>query len=362
MSGHQLKLYFGPESGDPPECRPEDLRWDGSRSVPAVVPEFGKRDRFSRWLLEYWVPFRLAAGEDPAADKTILGYFEAGRWAVRCAGDPCLGDLCEAWLLRVNDGLRTASYSRCERAGAKQRALSGETAAKHRRCLGTMLRELAWQGLVREMRTRRPAKRRRGKAAARTVQKPAYTVGQLRSIVAAAEKMPIAGLSGRASVALWRVLYGLAFYTGLRRETVLAAGWQHVEAVGGCDWLRIPASLTKDSESWDGALHPAVLDELGQLHGGERAGLLAPWPYEPDWWYRRHCAAVEAAGIVRERGRDLHGLRRAHTSELRALGFEADVRGLAALMNHSDPATTTQYYVQLGQVRAKYLPQLPAIW
>lgn len=356
-----LRLYTGDEcdrSAAP--CDPEGLKWDRSRLAPVDQPAITSRDRLSRWFTGYWVPLELASGADPARDKTVLGYYEAVRWAIRLAGDPILRDLDDCWVNRVHDGLRTATFGRA--AGAAQTPLSAATAAKHRRTLGTMLRELRWGELIPPLRPARRVRRHHARDE-RQAPRPYYTVEQLRAILRHVERTPIATLAPARAAHAWRVLYGLAFYTGLRRETVLALDWIHVQqGDAGQMQLHVPAELTKDGEPWDGPLHPALAVELHALHGATRSGTLAIWPYAPDWWYRRHRAAVRAAGVDGDRGRDLHGIRRTHAVELATLGFQDDLRGLAALMNHSDSQITTRYYVQLSQVRARYLPRLPAIW
>jgi integrase len=351
----QLRLWVpdgteGPET----ECDWQEVRWDGVRAVPASEPLPTKDWRLSRWFREYWVPWELLAGDDPAREKTVLGYFDAVRWAIRIGGDPILKDIDQGWLNRVQSGLAEQTFCRAAKCGI-QRPLRQDTQAKHKRQLATCLKELVWQGLVKPLRTRRRVKRRAGRV--RPAPKPAYSVEQLRAILGKAEGVPVEGFAGSQLRSLWRSLYGLAFYTGLRREAVLAVNWSHVTESQGVSWLVVPAELTKDSESWEGPLHPALVDVFRAIRGP--SDRLAPWPYRADWLSERHREICRGLGL---RMTDWHGLKRSHMQTLTVAGFDAEKRGLALLAGHSDASTTFGHYTTVGQLRAKYLPQMPALW
>lgn len=352
----QLRLWTPEDATDEPELPWQKMRWDWDRAVPDAPPNVLQSWRFSRWFLEYWLPWGLCAGEDPARDKTILGYFDAARWALRVAGDPILDQIGEGWLARVNAGLGKQTYSRSA-ALEVLRPLSAETQAKHRRQIATCLRELVWQGLIKPLRTRRRVKRRSSRV--RPVPKAAYSVGELRRIVSQAETVPVEGFTGDRLRALWRSVYGIGFYTGLRREAWLAANWAHVAETDGVWWLRVPAEITKDSEPWEGPLYEPLVRELLAIRGG--SGRLIPWPYGADWLLERHKQSCRAVGLT-GRGRDLHGLRRSHLVCLADAGFDAEKQSLTLMAGHSDAATTFGHYTPVGRLRAKYVPQMPAIW
>lgn len=351
----QLRLWV-PDGTDGPNsaCDWQEMRWDGVSAVPEREPRPTKDWRFSRWFREYWVPWELLAGDDPAREKTVLGYFDAVRWAIRIGGDPMLKDIDQGWLNRVQSGLAQQTFCRSAAFGVP-RPLRPETQAKHKRQLATCLKELVWQGLVKPLRTRRRVKRRAGRC--RPVPKLAYSVEQLRAIVQRAEQVPVNGFSGCRLRAFWRAVYGLAFYTGLRREAVLSVHWSHVTEADGVAWLVVPAELTKDSEVWEGPLHPLLAEVLRVIRGP--SGRLAPWPYRADWLSERHREICRAMGLPVH---DWHGLKRAHVQTLTAAGFDAEKRGLALLAGHSDCSTTFGHYTAVGQLRAKYLPQMPALW
>lgn len=353
----QLRLWT-PDEVVEPECDWESMRWDGDRTVPEEEPRPDKAWRFSRWFRAYWVPWGLCAGDDPARDKTILGYYDAVRWAMRIAGDPLLENLGEAWLTRVSAGLGKQTYCRGKQVGTL-RPLSAETQAKHRRQIATCLRELTWQNLIRPIRPRRRVRRRSGRI--RPTPKPAYSVAELRRIVAQAATVPVRGFTGPRLVSLWRSIYGLAYYTGLRREAVLAVTWAHVSETDGTWWLRVPAEITKDSEPWEGPLYGPLVAELAAVRGQDAGGRLIPWPHGADWLLARHkqiCAAVGLTG----RGRDLHALRRSHLQTLAESGFDSEKQSLVLLAGHSDASTTFGHYTPIGRLRAKYVPQMPLIW
>lgn len=361
---HQLRLWR-PDIDVRPPAKADSLRWDGRREMPERRPCLSADMRLAaEWFPQWFLPFCLAGGDFPAADKTILGYYEALRWAVRTAGDPVLRDVDESWVGRVYEGLRTATYTRGRSSGASW-AMSAATADKHRRGLRTMCRELEDQELILPLRRRRIPKRRSMRAR-RPMMKPSYTVEQLRAIVAAAESIEIRGWTRRQQVAFWRSAYGLAFYTGLRREAILGVEWRHLHG----EWLIVPDSLTKDGEPWEGPLPAQLLGELQLVSGSQRDGLLLPWPYGPDWLLARHYQACAAAGVCglpgrgqrRERGRDWHGIRRCHTAVLGSMGFNEERQALSRLIGHSDPVTTFGYYTELGKLRGKYVLDLPALW
>lgn len=352
----QLRLWC-PEQPDAPEISWEQLRWDGRRTVPDTEPRPTPGWRLSRWFLQYYVPWQLCAGDDPARDKTILGYFDAIRWSVRVAGDPYLEEIGPAWLARVYAGLANQTYARSAALNIA-RPLAAETQAKHRRQLAACLREAIWQGLVAPLRTRRAVRRRSGRV--RPAPKPAYTVAELRRIVAQAETVPVSGFTGDRQRSIWRALYGLAFYTGMRREAILSVTWEHVTETDGMWWLRAPAEVAKDSEPWDGPLYGTLVRELLALRGA--SSKLAPWPHGPDWLSERHrmiCAAVGLSG----RGRaEWHALKRSHLHVLAEAGFDAEKRAISLIAGHSDCGTTFGHYTPLGRLRAKYVLEMPPIW
>lgn len=352
----QLRLW-SPDEADEPETSWEQIRWSGDRTVPDAEPRPHKRWRFSRWFREYWVPWGLCAGDDPARDKTIWGYYDACRWAVRIAGDPLLEDISTGWLNRVHSGLTVQTWTRAK-THATARPLSSETQAKLRRSLATCLREMAWQGLIPAIRTRPRATRRAGRV--RQPPKPAYTIPELRRIVAYAETMPVRGFSGPRLQSLWRCVYGLGFYTGIRREALLSATWAHVVETDGVWWLCVPAEICKDSEPWEGPLYRPLVTELLAVRGAED-GRLVPWPHRPEWLLSRHKQICRAVGLS-GRGRDLHGLKRSHLAALADAGFDAEKRSLALLAGHSDLATTFHHYTPIARLRSKYIPTMPAIW
>lgn len=362
MSRSQLKLWRPEDESNPPtpwEC----VHWDGKRDVEDAVLD-GRQVhggwRLVEFLRRHFGPACLYGGEFPASSKTILGYWDAVRWAVRVDADRLLQDLSEGWLVQVHTRMETATYQRAK--VAKQRSLSRDTRAKHGRQLRTILKELAWLDVVGPMRPQRRSRRR--SHANRPSPKPAYTLQELRSVVSAAESIPIRGFECSRLRALWRSIFGLGFYTGLRRETLLAVSWNEVQTRDGEPWLHVPAAMTKDSEPWDGPIHTTLWVELLALHGESPAtsAQLVPWPYEADWLLARVKQAVVAAGIAAGRGRDIHGLRRAHEQEMLRAGFDLEKQTAARLLNQSDPSTTFGYYAQLGQLRAKYIRQMPEIW
>lgn len=358
----QLRLWRGDGENHPPTPW-ESVHWDGARKVEDAVldgREVHGGWRLVEFLRRYFGPAHLLGGEAPATEKTILGYWDAVRWACRVDRDPLLDEIGDGWLGQTLGRMRDARYRRGTQC--VERGLASETRAKHGRQLRTLLKEAAWLGVIGPM---RPAMRaRRRSAAQRPGPKPAYTVAELRAIVARSESIPVKGFSGSRLRALWRSIYGLGFYTGLRREALLAVSWQCVQPVGEEQWLRVPATMAKDKEPWEGPIYPALWTELLQVYGESPAqsAALLPWPYEADWLTQRVKDAVAAAGIAGGRGRDLHGLRRSHEQVMLSSGFDLERQTAARLLNQSDPATTFGYYAQLGQLRAKYIRAMPAIW
>lgn len=375
----QLKLWRG-DGDSNPQTPWEAVRWDGSRDVADAVLD--RREVHGGWRLveflrRYFCPSVLFVGDPPVTDGTVLAYWDAVRWAVRLGGDPLLDDISDIWLSAIQAKMCAARYRRSP--GCPERQLSAQTRAKHSRQLRSMLKEAAWIGVVQPMRPPRRA-RRRG-AALRPKPKPAYTVPELRRIVAQAERIPVRGFEGCRLRSLWRSIYGVGFYCGVRREALLGLTWEAVdvrkiveEPTSGDDggvpvnreepWLHVPAELEKDSERMDTLIHPALWTELLHLRGQSAlaSDKLVPWPCEPDWLTQRVKDAVAACGVGSGRGRDLHGLRRANIQWWADSDYDAEKKALARAAGHSDPSTTFGYYADVGRMRAKYVRQMPAIW
>ena len=353
----QLRLWCPTEGQPHLETEWQEIRWDGSReAVPVESDEVSTDWRWSEFFLRYFRPAFLFAA--PAAqDKTICGYYDAVRYSVLLGGDPLLADVDAGWLQGVRANLGKATFARGKYS--PHRPLSRETQAKHWRQLSTIARELQWLELIPPI---RPPRKTRRRSALRIGPrpKPAYTVPQLRLIVSELCRIRVAGFEGDLLRALWRSVVGLGFYTGLRREALLSVTWAEVELEDGVWWLHVPAEMTKDAEPWDGPIYPALVAELCRIRGA--TGKLLPWPYGADWLTSRFKRGVQAANIPLGRGRDLQGLRRAHEQTLLEAGFDLEKQTAARLLNHSDPSTTFGHYAHLGQLRAKYIRHMPAIW
>jgi len=139
----------------------------------------------------------------------------------------------------------------------------------------------------------------------------------------------------------WRALIAIAWYTGMRRNEILALTWNdrdrpHIDF--GEARVRIPAAFNKsDDDQWI-PLHPELADILREVPN--RAGNLFSFAHLPNEASRTFGVIAKAAGFKIT----LHDLRRSFGSRYAAV---VPAQVLQRLMRHANIATTLKFYTEI---------------
>jgi integrase len=165
----------------------------------------------------------------------------------------------------------------------------------------------------------------------------AWTVEQLRTLIAAAEAQP--GMVGAVPAGLWWSTLLLVLYqTGERITAIVdtpAANYRrpHLLVTAECRKGKKRDRVYELSADVCDLIERMALDTTGQ-------GKLFPWPLCRTYLWGRMKKMVRAAGLGEGRSFRFHGVRRAALSHYAAAGGDA-----AAMADHASPRTTARWYL-----------------
>jgi integrase len=158
----------------------------------------------------------------------------------------------------------------------------------------------------------------------------------------------------------WVAVLTCGYWTGLRRNSILRIRFDDVDLLTG--WLSVPAGNTKTKRGRRCRLGVDAVEAVERIAVPEREYLFVPHPSVKtvDKHFDR---ILRTAGIplaTRKGMNKFHKVRRTAASVAYQAGGLA---AAAALMDHSDPATTLNHYISGTAVRdndsRQLLPELP---
>lgn len=143
----------------------------------------------------------------------------------------------------------------------------------------------------------------------------------------------------------WRLVFEMYLFTGGRKEEVARLTW------GDIDFNRGLVRFTKtkgNRERWV-ELEPWLVEKLRGFRirdSGVRSQDAKIWWHSGNWLYEGYVYYVRAAGFT-ERGKlHLHALRHSCVSHLLQAGV--DIRTVAEIIGHEDPALTLRTYAHVA--------------
>ncbi len=150
----------------------------------------------------------------------------------------------------------------------------------------------------------------------------------------------------------WRLLLQVAWYTGMRRNEMLAMGWEESDRAPWLDldaariWIPGPAAKS-GREDWL-PIHP----KLGEALGGEsREGKVIKLGVGPKTASDRFIGYMQAAGLKIK----LHDIRRSFGTRYASV---VPAQVLQRLMRHANIKTTMEFYADLDDTLAGAIARL----
>lgn len=325
--------------------------------VPDEQTRKGTKQTLSQVFESWYVPIVLI-GQRNASTNSVREWRTTIDWWIKLTGDPPL-DLVDDYLVaQFVTGLRSATWSR-SKLGPKNKRLSEFTQYKHLKGVRSLL--MACGPIVDPRRTSKNVIERVPLVVAKKPharRKPALAMETARSIVAAAKNVNVPNWPGISAVAWWRALLALLFYTGLRIGTVLRLRWHWVTKRPDGWWLEVPASaVPKTHKPVERPLHDLVVQSLEAIRG--HSELLVPWPHCYEHLRRVHESLQAAAGIPSSEWLSPHAWRRTHGQEMARLGSRFGLQLAQFSLDHADPRTTSDFYVDIA---SDLMRRLPPLW
>ncbi|HZZ70909.1 MAG TPA: tyrosine-type recombinase/integrase [Pirellulales bacterium] len=209
------------------------------------------------------------------------------------------------------------------------------TINKYRRLLLALTNEAVRRGLASQ-------KLRVGKMPVCADAPDAWTEAEvLRLIEAAAKVKWLKPVRGIPQALYWRALLLVAYWTGLRRRSLLELKWSNLDLATG--WLNVPGQAVKNRVGKKLRLGPDAIAALLEIRRPNRE-LIFP-SGSAGWFYRRLDRIFAAAGLSAKSGKT-RGPHRLHKMRRTAATIVARERGLSAaseFLGHSNLDVTRRY-------------------
>lgn len=166
----------------------------------------------------------------------------------------------------------------------------------------------------------------------------AWTIEQIRRLMAACRKEPGELLPGVLAADWWMALGFLQWDTAERIGALLACQWDWLDTESAT--LLIPAEARKGQDS-DALfmLGPSTMAALARLKPAGQE-LILPWPQSQATFYSRYGDILLRAGLPTDRKSKTHRMRKSVASHLQARGHDA-----AMALGHSTPQVTRDSYL-----------------
>jgi len=276
------------------------------------------RPTLSAFVEEVYIPRRLLAKSPPARPGTIAELQSAvNRWC-EITGDPPLQEITSALCAEFLVELR-------KRPGRSGR-LSPDTVKK---IVSDLERVLGFAGPA-GGRCRRPAEERGffgedanhwprpapyfpDVAGGHHLPKGCLDLTQIEDLLAATSAAAQPPIDVCPPGTWWSALYRFAFWTGLRRGSLLNTRRSWLRNHAGLVWLQVPGECCKGGRPQAIWLHPRALAALESIPTGDE---VFPWPYTLQHLERAHKRLLTRAAILPLPEFAFHTFRRAISSAI----------------------------------------------
>lgn len=158
----------------------------------------------------------------------------------------------------------------------------------------------------------------------------------------------------------WRAFIATAYYTGLRRGTLLELEWSMITEDEDGFWLAVPGRIVRKTRK--PSLKALRAEALQLIEGLPRTSeKIFPWAHTPKHLLQRHRFLQRQAGIKPTELRDFHAWKRTHVKEVGRLGIDDAMNTAQRAGDHSDRKTTRDHYCNLDQETAAALQPLVVV-
>ncbi len=359
-----LRLYRDDDVQRPLPVEPRGVGISAAMSLSAFCREY-----YFPIVLELWTPEDIEESDD--ADEidesgNAKVYLKALDYWAQFTGDPPLHQIDDLLIAKFRHLLRTTPIGR-----RTKKLLTEATVVKNLACIRAVLFRAGP-----DTDPKRPAKGLLTKIPHLVISgpphplpRPRFSVDQARAMRAAcdvmAERSKFArkdqqGDGGPDAPQYWRALLDTAYYTGLRRGTLLLLERNMIQRDEDGHRLYVPGSAVEKTHKFSiKALRPELLETLQGLPRSSTAPeRFFPWAFTKDHLLARHRKLQLAAGIAADETRDFHAWKRTHVKEVGRLGLDEAMRTAQRTGDHADRKTTEDHYCNLGQEAARLLPSL----
>jgi integrase len=173
----------------------------------------------------------------------------------------------------------------------------------------------------------------------------------LSAVYDAAAAMVVPAIPGIEPGAWWQALLVVAYNTGLRRRTLFALDWAHVQ------WnerlFAIPAQHLKARRVQYVPLNDVVVEHLERIRRAE--GLVFEWPHCRSYFNDTFKMLQWRAGVPMAERFGLHQLRKTCATKL----WEASPEAAQLMLGHTKADVTMRHYVQAKGIVAAAVETMP---
>lgn len=303
-------------------------------------------------LSQFWTQHYRAIKAVASKTRNLDEYDAVVKLWSEMTTDPPLAQINETMLAQWIEALG-------QRTGRKAELLTSATISKYARTMQAILYAAG--------------PRQRGKYGARAITEVPYvtrprliyqstdedclTLVEIKQLLTACQQAP---RPTKQPAVWWQSLIQIAYYTGLRLDTLLCAQWSwlHTDELG--TWIKCPPGTIKARSSTHWCYVPSalstVIERLRRVTG--RNQCLLPWPFSRDYFQntRREIWLLSGLPADRRAFNAVHSIRACAATEL------AKINGLVVplFLGHATQSVSLKHYVQ-RQALATSVEQLPPL-
>ena len=187
----------------------------------------------------------------------------------------------------------------------------------------------------------------------------AWTLEEMNQLLAHCNSASSTKVSGIPSHVFWEALLRVAWWTGLRKATLLDLRREDLDLSTG--WLTVPPTIMKNRRGAKFRLGTDAIAALTELLYYQPTAIkLLPWDKGDRWLHQNFVRIIEASGLPKckyNKG-SFHKIRRSTATKVAEL---AGVPAASALLGHSNTVITERYLDPSklpGNDLTSYLPSL----